>query len=966
MNINGTTASETLNGTTAADLIVTGEGADTVNAGDGDDQVNGYFDATNQDFLYYDAKGNKTIYGGAGNDLVAGGTGADNLQGEDGNDTLMGFAGADTLIGGAGLDSLNGGDGADSLAGESGDDVIMTGDGQDTVNAGAGDDKINGSLVTGSSSFNYFDSTGSKNIAAGDGNDFAFGSSNDDTVLGEAGNDTLQGGAGNDRLDGGADQDSLDGGDGNDSLAGESGDDVIITGDGLDTVTAGAGNDNINGSLASGSSSFNYFDSTGGKNIAAGDGNDFAFGSSSDDTVLGEAGNDTLKGGAGNDRLDGGAGQDALDGGDGNDTLVGGDGQNTLTGGDGSDTYVVSNQTTVIIESGTEANYAQVSANFVKLPSNVTPTYVDGALALPYWIDALLPNDASGQYFASLLGEKTQYSYVFPATLPSYIESNSTYADGFLAFTDTQKLAAKACLQYISTLVNLSFVETEQVDSLKTLSFSNNVQADSAGYAMYPSTSSLGSDVFINKNEPGNLAPEDGSYASLTLIHEIGHALGLKHPFLIAGESADEPPYLNTQEDSTSFTVMSYTSAEADYHFVLQALDIATLQYLYGPSLSARAGDDTYDISSTTSNMIWDGGGTDTLSAANCTQAVTAYLTPGYWGYVGSPLSGASKVITAPGQITINFGTSIENLLGSAYADSLYGNSAANNIQGGIGNDTLSGGAGNDTMLGGDGTDTVIFSGSQSDYEIVWSAANSQFTVTSALEGIDQVSDVEAFNFAGSVVSASTLQGSNGSTGSTGSTVNGYSINAQAYFWKGVSSSATPLEGVQLFSDSESATNAQGVLALTGVADNRDSANDGVITLSPTLTSTAARMKAAISLTDVLSTLKVYLGKGLPDTIASPLNYIAADFDNSGSVTLNDVLQLLKYYLGKSTTYTPNWQFVDAADFGTNGATFAGANGASISKDNTAPHAIDQAFDDSHTSIQLLGVLRGDVDGSWV
>jgi hypothetical protein len=119
-------------------------------------------------------------------------------------------------------------------------------------------------------------------------------------------------------------------------------------------------------------------------------------------------------------------------------------------------------------------------------------------------------------------------------------------------------------------------------------------------------------------------------------------------------------------------------------------------------------------------------------------------------------------------------------------------------------------------------------------------------------------------------------------------------------------------------------------------------------------------------LTDVLSTLKIYLGKGLPDTIASPLNYIAADFDNSGSVTLNDVLQLLKYYLGKSTSATPSWQFVDAADFGTNSTTFLGANGANLSKDNTVPHAIDQAFDDSHTSIQLLGVLRGDVDGSWL
>lgn len=862
--------------------------------------------------------------------------------------------------------NINGTPASETLNGTSAADLIITDNGADTVNAGDGNDQVNGYFDSAAQDFLYYSASGSKTVFGGAGNDFLAGGTDADKLMGEDGNDTLMGLAGNDTLNGGAGQDSLNGGDGNDSLLGDSGDDVILTGDGQDTVIAGAGNDTINGSLAAGSTSFSYFDSTGSKDVSAGDGNDFAYGSSNDDTLLGEAGNDTLQGGTGNDRLDGGAGNDSLNGGDGNDTLVGGEGQNTLSGGAGSDTYVVSNQTTVIVESGTETNYAQVSADFVKLPSYVTPTYVNGALALPYWIDAILPNDGNGQSFASLLGDQRQYSYIFPTTLPSYIESNSSYADGFLAFTDTQKAAAKACFNYISSLVNISFAETTQVDSLKTLSFSNNTQADSAGYAMYPSASSLGSDVFINKAEPGNLAPQDGTYAALTLIHEIGHAIGLKHPFLIAGESADEPPYLNTKEDSTSYTVMSYTSAEADYHFLFQPFDIAALQYLYGPSLSARTGNDTYEISSTSSNMIWDGGGNDTLTAANCSQGVTAYLTPGYWGYVGAPLSGTSKLISAPGQVTVNFGTSIENLTGSAYADSLYGNSLANIIDGGAGNDTLTGGTGNDTLLGGDGTDTVMFSGNQSDYEIVWASATRQFTITSTLEGVDQVSGVEAFNFAGSVVLTSSLQTSNGSTGSTGATGTTYAINAQVNFWKSAGASASSLEGVRLFSDSESATNAQGALGLTGVSDNRDTADDGVITLSPSLTSTAARMKAAITLTDVLSTLKIYLGKGLPDTIASPLNYIAADFDNSGSVTLNDVLQLLKYYLGKSTSATPSWQFVDAADFGTNSTTFLGANGANLSKDNTVPHAIDQAFDDSHTSIQLLGVLRGDVDGSWV
>jgi hypothetical protein len=109
----------------------------------------------------------------------------------------------------------------------------------------------------------------------------------------------------------------------------------------------------------------------------------------------------------------------------------------------------------------------------------------------------------------------------------------------------------------------------------------------------------------------------------------------------------------------------------------------------------------------------------------------------------------------------------------------------------------------------------------------------------------------------------------------------------------------------------------------------------------------------------------VYLNKPLPDAYASPLNYITADFDRSGTVTLTDVLQLLKYYLNKPTSATPTWKFVDAADMSTDGKTFAGANGANLAKDKTTPHAIDQTFDATHTSIELVGVLRGDVDGCW-
>nr|WP_317451662.1 M10 family metallopeptidase C-terminal domain-containing protein [Pseudomonas sp. PSB18] len=49
----------------------------------------------------------------------------------------------------------------------------------------------------------------------------------------------------------------------------------------------------------------------------------------------------------------------------------------------------------------------------------------------------------------------------------------------------------------------------------------------------------------------------------------------------------------------------------------------------------------------------------------------------------------------------------VENLTGSAYADTLTGNSAGNILDGGAGNDTLVGGSGDDRLIGGAGTDNL-------------------------------------------------------------------------------------------------------------------------------------------------------------------------------------------------------------------------------------------------------------------
>ncbi len=126
------------------------------------------------------------------------------------------------------------------------------------------------------------------------------------------------------------------------------------------------------------------------------------------------------------------------------------------------------------------------------------------------------------------------------------------------------------------------------------------------------------------------------------------------------------------------------------------------------------------------------------------------------------------------------------------------------------------------------------------------------------------------------------------------------------------------------------------------------------------------RAHSGVSLTDVLSTLKIYLGKSTSNS--PPYQFIAADFDADGVVSLSDVLLLLKYYLGKNTGGTqPEWVFVNASAVVEQGndQIVLGLNGQALSKANTLAPAPDV---DASTGekLEVIGVLRGDVDGSWV
>jgi Ca2+-binding RTX toxin-like protein len=144
-------------------------------------------------------------------------SGIDSLVGSSKGDTLTGgIINGNTLIGGNGDDTLTvlaGVIGENVLDGGKGDDSLRGGLFEDTLKGGSGDDWLHG----------------------GGGVDTLQGDSGDDILDGGGDDDTLEGGSGDDWLDGGDDADTLDGGSGADSLVGGADADILKGGRGSDT-----------------------------------------------------------------------------------------------------------------------------------------------------------------------------------------------------------------------------------------------------------------------------------------------------------------------------------------------------------------------------------------------------------------------------------------------------------------------------------------------------------------------------------------------------------------------------------------------------------------------------------------------------------------------------------------------------------------------------------------------------------
>lgn len=322
-------------------------------------------------------------------------------------------------------------------------------------------------------------------------------------------------------------------------------------------------------------------------------------------------------------------------------------------------------------------------------------------------------------------------------------------------------------------------------------------------------------DIVLNINALGSFGLDNddslnpSSFGFHTLMHEIGHSLGLSHPHISITNDVPELTadyaataslgfaklgfHISTALDMNKeyFSIMSYDDQTPPGTFDTFAqtpmiLDVIALQTAYGEGGgSSRAGDDVITPGGAGGvaayRTYFDTGGVDTISLVNYVSG--AYL------QMGTAIPGATHLVgvsmsTADADNMIDLGGDpaslrwfygeFENAAGGSGNDVLTGNALDNVINGEAGDDLLLGGAGSDTLVGGSGIDTATFTGTRSAYSL---APVPTGWILTGPDGSDSISGIEFARFDDQTLSLAN-SAPIGSVSITGSAIQGQILTA--------------------------------------------------------------------------------------------------------------------------------------------------------------------------------------------
>jgi serralysin len=402
------------------------------------------------------------------------------------------------------------------------------------------------------------------------------------------------------------------------------------------------------------------------------------------------------------------------------------------------------------------------------------------------------PNDQSTKS-----GNQSIITFGFHENQQSLFDNGYVYTDGttnpntgqpnlfglseffqFAAFNSAQREASREAFSYWDDLIAVSFKETDAYDgdiNFGNLTNSPNTQA----YSRIPTANlanllggqvaGISGDIWVSVSQASNFQFDEGQYGLTTLIHEIGHSLGLSHPGAYNAAPGLSITYAANAEyaqDALNYSIMSYFLARdlgstatgvvtRDFDWSLMAIaypstpmvhDIAAAQKLYGADMTTRTGDTTYGFNSNAGRdafdftktafptmAIWDAGGEDTLDASGYKVEQRIDLTPGSLSSIGGitfdqaptfeqvnanrAAAGFAPVSLANYTANINafaaqpeFRGRLTDNVGIAYGtiiENAKGGSGIDTIIGNTANNKLFGNAGNDVISGAEGNDLL-------------------------------------------------------------------------------------------------------------------------------------------------------------------------------------------------------------------------------------------------------------------
>jgi serralysin len=486
------------------------------------------------------------------------------------------------------------------------------------------------------------------------------------------------------------------------------------------------------------------------------------------------------------------------------------------------------------------------------------------------------------------LGKAYTVTYAFRTSAPFIMPSDTT---GFTPFTLAQQKAALLAMNSWSDVANITFVAAS-VNTAQIL-FGDYTSGESGAVAFtyFPPNG----DVWVNGSLSYEASPTYLGYGRQTLLHEIGHALGLSHPGDYDAGSGT-PTYASSAvyyEDTRQYTVMSYwsesnTGADFQGSYASAPLmdDIAAIQRFYGANMTTRTGDTTYGFNSNTGLdyytatsassplifSVWDAGGNDTFDFSGYANNQIIDLHTGSFSSVGGLI----------GNVSIAAGVTIENAIGGSGNDTIIGTSGNNRLIGNAGDDTLTTNGGRDIVDGGAGNDTLVLPGNAASYTTIL-ANGSYFELGKADSA--QLSNIETVKFADATQSWASLSAT------------AKSFDGRAYL------AANP-DLIKAFgNDAVAATNQ---FVSTGYSQGRTIAFDGLAYIA----SYPDLMKALG--TDASAGLNHYLSYGYGEgrtTNFDPLQYVASNPDLVRSLGTNTTAAEIQYITSGYNDHRPTATF---------------------------------------------------------